>query len=114
MKHTVLILLCVFAVCVSMRAQTASEAVSTLASRVSSLESHVNQLPNALLVSFLFGAFCALWAMNSGRNSWLWFFLGLFFSVITVLVLLLKNSRDRDGSVQLGKRSFKLEDFRQQ
>jgi hypothetical protein len=44
---------------------------------------------------FLFGAFCALWAQNTGRNAWLWFFLGLLFSVITVLVLLYKNSNDR-------------------
>ena len=43
---------------------------------------------------FLFGVFCALWAQNTGRNAWLWFFLGLFFHVITVLVLLHKNSRD--------------------
>ena len=42
----------------------------------------------------LFGAFCALSAQNTNRNPWLWFFLGLFFSVITVLVLLYKNSKD--------------------
>jgi fatty acid desaturase len=46
-------------------------------------------------VLFLFGAFCALWAQNTNRNPWLWFFLGLFFNVITVLVLLAKNSDDR-------------------
>jgi len=45
---------------------------------------------------FLFGAFCALWAQNTQRNAWLWFFLGIFFSVITVLVLLYKNSKDKD------------------
>ena len=43
---------------------------------------------------FLFGTVCALWAQNTGRNPWLWFFLGLFFSVITVLFLLAKNSSD--------------------
>jgi hypothetical protein len=43
----------------------------------------------------LFGAFCALWAQNTNRNAWLWFFLGVFFNVITVLVLLAKNSGDR-------------------
>src|SRR5215203_2899565 len=43
-------------------------------------------------VAFLFGAFCALWAQNTGRNPWTWFFLGLLFSVITVLVLLSKNA----------------------
>lgn len=45
-------------------------------------------------VVFLCGAFCALWAQNTRRNPWLWFFLGLFFNVITVLVLLAKNSDD--------------------
>lgn len=32
---------------------------------------------------------------SDSRNAWLWFFLGLLFSVITVLVLLYKNSQDR-------------------
>ena len=40
------------------------------------------------------GVFCALWAQYSHRNAWLWFFLGVFFNVITLLVLLFKNSRD--------------------
>lgn len=41
--------------------------------------------------------FCAIaiWAQNTGRNAWLWFFLGLLFSVITGLVMLYKNSKDR-------------------
>src|SRR5690242_8017420 len=46
-------------------------------------------------LSILFGAFCALWAQNTRRSAWLWFFLGFFFSVITVVVLLVKNSKDR-------------------
>jgi hypothetical protein len=45
--------------------------------------------------AFLCGAFCALWAQNTGRNAWLWFFVGLFFNVVTVLVLLYKNSKDK-------------------
>ena len=45
-------------------------------------------------LSQLFGAFCALWAQNTRRNPWGWFFLGLFFSVITVFVLLWKNADD--------------------
>jgi hypothetical protein len=44
---------------------------------------------------FLFGAFCALWAQNTNRSPWAWFFLGIFFHVITVLVLLAKNADDR-------------------
>lgn len=46
------------------------------------------------VVLFLFAVFCALWAQNTKRNAWLWFFLGLFFHVIAVLVLLHKNSKD--------------------
>ena len=69
--------------------------------RIAALEMRINSLPtpiqthgdNGALV-FLFGVFCALWAQNTGRSAWLWFFLGLFFSVITVIVLLSKNSGD--------------------
>jgi hypothetical protein len=55
----------------------------------------ITQNQSAGGVLFLFGAFCALWAQNTQRNAWLWFFLGLCFSVITVLFLLSKNSEDR-------------------
>jgi hypothetical protein len=40
---------------------------------------------------FLFGAFCALWAQNQGRNAFLWFFLGLFLNVIAVFLVLILN-----------------------
>ena len=66
--------------------------------RVTAIESTIDDLASAGFVMFLFGAFCALWAKNSGRNAWLWFFLGAFFNFITVLVLLWKNSADRKGS----------------
>ena len=52
------------------------------------------KISDSSLVLFLFGAFSALWAQNTGRNAWLWFFMGLLFSVITVIVLLTKNSTD--------------------
>ncbi|MEO6992776.1 MAG: hypothetical protein ABI273_04020 [Lacunisphaera sp.] len=69
-----------------------------LESRVSALERRANSLPLDLGgVGFLFGAFCALWAQNTGRNSWLWFFLGMLFSIITVIVLLIKNGEDREN-----------------
>jgi L-fucose isomerase-like protein len=45
-------------------------------------------------VLFLSGAVCALWAQNSGRNPWLWLFLGLIFSVFAVLFVLSKNAAD--------------------
>ena len=50
----------------------------------------------------LFGAFCALWVQNTNRNAWLWFFMGLLFNVITVIVLLVKNSNDRAERRSLG------------
>lgn len=70
--------------------------------RIADLERRIDGLPGPVqqhgsngASAFLFGAFCALWAQNTNRNPWLWFFLGLFFSVITVIVLLIKNSGDR-------------------
>jgi hypothetical protein len=69
--------------------------------RIAELERRIENLPTPIQTHvpdgtflFLFGAFCALWAQNTGRSAWLWFFLGLFFSVITVVVLLSKNSDD--------------------
>ena len=94
MKRIYLMLM--FAVLVSGTAfaQSEPQRVSQLENRVSTLEQKIRQVGDQGLVLFLFGAFCALWAQNSGRSAWLWFFLGLFFSVITVLVLLWKNSDD--------------------
>ena len=66
-----------------------------LENRVTRIESTIDDLASAGFVIFLFGAFCALWAQDSGRNPWVWFFLGIFFNFITVLVLLSKNSADR-------------------
>ena len=73
-----------------------SQRIASLESRVSSLESRIHHADEGAAL-WLFGAFCALWAQNTKRNPWLWFFLGLFFSVITVLVLLKKNSDDKIG-----------------
>ena len=67
---------------------------SSLESRVDRLERQINDSSGGIAL-FLFGAFCALWAQNTGRSAWLWFFLGVLFSVITVIVLLVKNSNDR-------------------
>ena len=76
-------------------AQTETQSTTNLEYRVSSLEHRTSNAASGGAIAFLFGAFCALWAQNTGRSAWLWFFLGLFFSVITVLVLLHKNSHDR-------------------
>jgi hypothetical protein len=77
-----------------------------LAARVNQLEAqkhttffiHENESQAAIL--FLIGIFCALWAQNTDRNPWLWFFLGLLFSFLTVLLLLAKNSDDRRKSLR--------------
>ena len=108
MKLLILAFLFAVAFAVPLTAQFASQPPGQLEVRVSSLESKVAQFPSEGLVLFLFGAFCALWAMNTGRSSWLWFFLGLFFSVIAVLVLLNKNAEDRRRS---DKKPFDLRDY---
>jgi hypothetical protein len=66
-----------------------------LESRVSRLESKISDHATKGATVMLFGAFCALWAQNTRRNAWLWFFMGTFFTIVTVLVLLYKNSEDR-------------------
>ena len=75
--------------------------VQDLDSRLDRVESGVSDTKSKLeenasggAALFLFGAFCALWAQNTGRSAWAWFFFGIFFSVITVVVLLAKNSRE--------------------
>lgn len=95
-------------------AEVDSYRVEGLESRVSSLERTVKGVGKEGAALFLFGAFCALWAQNTGRSPWLWFFLGLFFSVITVLVLLAKNSGDMDKRNSSGKKPFDLENYRAQ
>ncbi len=71
--------------------------VRQLEEDVQTLRRDVQDAAPTGLVMMLFGTFCALWAQNTGRSAWLWFFLGLFFSVITVLVLLYKNSANQQS-----------------
>lgn len=71
---------------------------ASLDRRVTKLEQDVRKIdwhPGLGGLSFLFGVFCALWAQNTGRSAWLWFFLGAIFSVISAVALLVKNSEDR-------------------
>jgi hypothetical protein len=75
--------------------QRVSTDVNNLQRDVDRLRLDVREVARSGTALFLFGIVCALWAQNTGRNPWLWFFLGLFFSVITGLVLLSKNSQDR-------------------
>jgi hypothetical protein len=69
--------------------------ISALERDVQLLNEKVKNPQDTGLVLFLFGTVCALWAQNTGRNPWLWFFLGMFFNVVTALVLLYKNAQDR-------------------
>lgn len=50
--------------------------------------------PSSISIGLLIGCFCALWAQNTKRNAWLWFFMGGCFAPITLIVLLAKNSED--------------------
>ncbi|HEX6884371.1 MAG TPA: hypothetical protein VF530_13415 [Planctomycetota bacterium] len=70
--------------------------IQQVSSALESLRRRVEELNDSGAVLWLFGAFCALWAQQTGRNPWLWFFLGLIGSFITVIVLLVKNSQDRN------------------
>jgi hypothetical protein len=54
-----------------------------------------NTYATVSLVQFLFGIFCAHWAQNTDRSSWLWFFMGWLFAPITGLFLLSKNSKPK-------------------
>ncbi|WKZ35223.1 MAG: hypothetical protein QY332_16545 [Anaerolineales bacterium] len=54
-----------------------------------------NSFASLGMVFYLFGIFCAYWAQNTGRNAWLWFFLGWFFAPVTGIVLLYMNSQTK-------------------
>lgn len=81
-------------------AQSDDPRVGNLDNRLTALErrieSYEDKAAGAGLALFGIASLCALWAQNSRRSGWLWFFLGLFFSVITLLVMLYKNAADRD------------------
>jgi cell division protein FtsW (lipid II flippase) len=97
LSHTWLLLLVLaFGSMLPMRAAAQDD----LEQRVSRLEHKVASDQGVGVAVFVCAAFLALWAQNTGRNAWLWFFLGLFFSVIVIFVMLYKNSNDR----KIGKR----------
>lgn len=110
MRRFILVLIVLLGATSAIYAQTESPRVTGLENRVSSLEQRIRSDGDAGIALFVCAAFCALWAQNSGRNAWLWFFLGLFFSLITLLVMLWKNAADRDGNDR--RRRFNLQDFR--
>ena len=58
------------------------------------LNQEIENYSPIFLVLFLYGGFCAVWAQNTGRNAWSWFFLGMILSVLTVITVLVKNNED--------------------
>jgi hypothetical protein len=46
---------------------------------------------NNALALVLFAFFCAWWAKSTGRNTIVWFFLGLVFHIFTAIVLVAKT-----------------------
>ncbi|MGH7453854.1 MAG: hypothetical protein ACRENG_21060 [bacterium] len=78
----------------STRVNQLEKEMETLRSDLEDLKSDLRDKGEQGFVLFLFGGFCALWAQNTRRNPWLWFFLGALFNIITVIVLLNKNSND--------------------
>jgi hypothetical protein len=101
-RHSLVLVLFVLAASAARADEAIERRVPDLERRIAELENRVRNQPAQVvtnqsegLAMFLYGCFCALWAQNTNRNPWLWFFLGLFFSVITVIVLLAKHSNDR-------------------
>src|SRR6476660_7721589 len=80
-------------------AQQDTRRIEELERRVATLESRSHSTEVAGGAAFVAGAVCALWAQQTRRNAWLWFFMGFIFNVITLLVLLYKNSQDKQSRV---------------
>ncbi|MEM6690618.1 MAG: hypothetical protein AAF664_14380 [Planctomycetota bacterium] len=68
--------------------------VSGLQIEIGSVRNRLSEYKEEGSVAFIAAVVCALWAKNSGRNAWLWFFMGAFFWPVTVLVMLYKNGED--------------------
>lgn len=69
-------------------------ATQTVEERLDRLERRISRTDAVVSVGIVSAAICALWAQNTGRNAWLWFFAGLIFSALTLLVMLYKNAQD--------------------
>ncbi|MGA2543557.1 MAG: hypothetical protein ABSG78_18565 [Verrucomicrobiota bacterium] len=82
---------------VSAAAQTNDARLADIEARLSRVEHRGVQTDQSAggVAIFLCGTFCALWAQQTRRSAWLWFFLGMIGSVITLIVLLAKNAGDR-------------------
>ena len=79
------------------RIENLEDHINVLESRIGSAESSFNNFQNGAsigAVSFLFGAFCALWAQNTRRNAVGWFIIGAVLTVFAVLIVLWNNYND--------------------
>ena len=103
MRNSILLIAFLFSLSVPLTAQVnAPSENKQIENRVEILEKKTDRLSEKIsdfknssgIVLVLFGAFCALWAQNTNRNPWLWFFFGMFFSAVTIFFLLAKNSND--------------------
>lgn len=73
-------------------------AEQTVRSTENQLAAQQTELENLTVYSFVmltipFGSFAAVWAQNTARNPWLWFFYGFFGGPVTMAVLVVKNRR---------------------
>ena len=83
--------------------QLENDRITRLEQKVDAIDHEARDAGGAGLALILFGAFCALWAQNTGRSAWLWFFLGFAFNVITIFFLLTKNSSDNFERRRFGR-----------
>jgi hypothetical protein len=90
-----LVLLLIVAVCGA--GARAADGLLTAEQRLERLEKAAFETKAWAGASFMAGVMCALWAQNSGRNAWLWFFLGFILSFFALLALLHYNAQDLAG-----------------
>ena len=78
-----------------------AQTIREIESRLTALERRIDQNSRRTTQAGLFslmvlcGAFCALWAQNTGRNPWLWFVCGLLMTYLAVIAVLVWNADDR-------------------
>jgi hypothetical protein len=65
-----------------------------IANQQQQAHSHNTGYASLGIVLFLCGAFCALWAQDSGRRPWFWFVMGFILPLLTVIALLIRNAED--------------------
>jgi hypothetical protein len=67
--------------------------VQELQSKVDETKVEMGDLADKFSLTILYMFFCGTWAASTGRNFWLWWFLGIF-NVFTLFLLLWKVGQD--------------------